>query len=474
MASSFRQEREEGVLSDVLNELDRERSQRAELEAQIRLLRKKQTEEKNETSSEWTLRERIALETERDGYRQLVEALTADQPAIAAAMQHSQLPLHVIRLLEIMPYDLRAIQAAKALDEVYEWQVYQSGQWQSLLRYFPPSFRKLPIIQPKPGSSIQEATSNRLFPESPPKHCVLTDHDVTKIIKLDKGYTLPQDGGTWEWVSGWTVDKRVAVEPTNDLKKIKIDCDDEGWSYAQEIQHFVSDPTELVWDDPIAKSDGTALRPFRRRRWTRQRALRSYPQISESSLQFLKLLAENSRLQVMLTKLSHQLVETKSKLTETEYELVSVKAQTKKEIESLKLEIRSKDEESLRADKLSTPKRRGSSDFSNTFDLGKEQLDKMKTAANSFVSTAAASSALFSSRKQNDTTQSTDDESGSSSADRFEWKKMGRGGILDKFKGTTGSGGGLFQGLTPKKQEAEQEITLTTLQEDSSAAILTT
>ena len=121
---------EQGVLRDVLDELDRERLRRAELEMEVRALNDKQQHYREELAASVrkqqsidvpvNTREFIAMQTERDGFKELVEALTADNEAVTAAMQSREttLPLHVIRMLEIMPYDPRAILSAKAEEEV--------------------------------------------------------------------------------------------------------------------------------------------------------------------------------------------------------------------------------------------------------------------------------------------------------------------------------------------------------------------
>jgi hypothetical protein len=121
----------EGVLRDILDELDRERSRRAELEVEVRKLKDKQEhyryalaasvhEQEGKKEVPVSKRELIATETERDGFKQLIDALTADNDAVSVAMQSRErtLSLHVVRMLEIMPYDPRAVQSAKAEEEV--------------------------------------------------------------------------------------------------------------------------------------------------------------------------------------------------------------------------------------------------------------------------------------------------------------------------------------------------------------------
>ena len=227
--------------------------------------------------------------------------------------------------------------------QVYEWQVYKGSGWTGLIWNFPSSFRKLPVVQPRQGGlPIEDARSIQLFPELPPKQTVLTDATVTKIIKVDRGYGLPQNGGTWEWVSGWRVDRHVGgMDESSPLSR--VDCDQDGWSYGEAVEHFITSPAELCWGNADV-SDNVARRPFRRRRWARQRALRSYPYASNTTLQFLRILAENARLSVTVTKLTDQLVETKNKLTENEDVLVSTKDKHRTEVESLKRELKLRDE----------------------------------------------------------------------------------------------------------------------------------
>lgn len=127
------QTREEGILNDVLEQLDRERSRRAELDAEIRQLkeerakllleqanRRREDEEDKESQPKISRKEIIKLETERDGYKELIDMLSADNDAIVTAMNQTEatLPLHIVRLLEIMPWDPRAKQHAKATEVV--------------------------------------------------------------------------------------------------------------------------------------------------------------------------------------------------------------------------------------------------------------------------------------------------------------------------------------------------------------------
>lgn len=403
------------------------------------------------------------------------------------------------------------------LVQVYEWQVYKAGRWQHLLRFFPPAIRKLPIVQPKLGSALEDAESRQLFPELPPKQCVLTNPSMTKIVKLDNGFSLPQDGGTWEWVSGWLVDKHATEESlqhsSNRSKRNKIDCDGEGWSYAEQPQHFITSPADLCWDEALM-TNNKVQRPYRRRRWTRQRALRAYPHASQTTMEYLRLLSENSRLSVTNTKLSDQLVETKTKLTEVEAALVSAceetaKEQTglqqlrvklteinsaffsaKKEAEEQKDEFEQqlkKEEEGLKeiqahlaikinenSDSNPEPRRlsflgeKSDTNFAETMKseisnnvvetiVSKEQIEKMKTVAGGFASSLVSSASNAFRKVPEDQTINTDveEESVSSSTSStenrpFDWKMIGKGALIEKVSPV---GAAFLQTLGRKTEE---------------------
>lgn len=166
--------------------------------------------------------------------------------------------------------------------------------------------------------------ARRPFFESPPKHCVLTDDDITKVIKIDDGYPLPVDGATWQWIGGWKVNTRVLAKNPSQMRK-KIDCDEDGWSYTENPMHFVTSPTEFCWDHP---GNELHCRIFRRREWTRRRALVDYPYASERTKHYLALLAENSCLSMSSSKLSDQLVETKMQLTKSEESHIETQEKT--------------------------------------------------------------------------------------------------------------------------------------------------
>jgi hypothetical protein len=459
---------DEGVLRDILSELDRERTRRAELEAQIRVLtdvlkgqdtsaaaaatgntvtseeisssepssdcRPNQEEEEVATESEVSAaRHRVlALEVQVNGLQRLVNALTAGKPALANAStaassealtslsasapdpaaasltRPTMLPLHTLRLLEIIPWE--AHEHIHGADVLYEWQVMvkidphhhpsssSSWTWQSQLRYFPTWFAKdLPVVTPE-GAEDGKRSKGRTEQPASASHqrsslleflagagtsssagggggsgtteartskgivgTTITDENLTFLYNLEGGYPLPSEG-TWEWIGGWRVvlKKRSplvtgaasAKSADHHLATTHLDCDSDGWSYASEPKHFVTAP-EMVWDSPFDRrtaENGGALdyhhddlglrslsttpesvvdpvRTFRRRKWIRRRILVDYPHASERTREYLKVLADTARLSVTLDKVSNQLVETKTRLTETEAELMRVKSE---------------------------------------------------------------------------------------------------------------------------------------------------
>ena len=157
---------DEGILHDVLEELDRERHNRAELEAKVRVLEQELHSQRrtNTEGSKASVKDYTAILTERDGYKEILDALTQDRPAFSEqARSSSSLPVHIIRLLEVMPWDSRAQQYLFGLEQVYEWQVYSADKkWHKELRFFPAAFKALKIVVPSPGvKTVTEQSSKK-------------------------------------------------------------------------------------------------------------------------------------------------------------------------------------------------------------------------------------------------------------------------------------------------------------------------
>jgi hypothetical protein len=347
-------DRDEGVLNDVLEELDRERLHRAELAATVRKLQDAvSAQEEKARSSISTPGEMIseraflAMETQVQGYQQLVDALTLGKPAIAAAAtaeavrkpksgampQRKTLPLHVVRLLEVLPWDPKAQQYIFAVEEVFEWQIFHESAWHGHLRSFPAAFKSLPVVQAGGEDRIIEDGRHLLnflagaTEVGRTQGRTYTDWRLTARYDLDAGYPLPADGGVWEWVGSWRVHSgaRVTGSMTEAMDHHEqVDCDAHGWSYVLEPRDFLLGLKDMIWDHAGTKTTGGAipLRPFRRRRWTRQRVLVDYLSASECTKQYLKLLAENARLSMSAAKINEQLIATKTALTETEEKLL--------------------------------------------------------------------------------------------------------------------------------------------------------
>lgn len=348
-------EQDQGLLMDVLKELDRERQKRAELEARVRVLeqevqfhRKKSTTKSNKSSksSEASVRDYTIVKTERDGYKEILEAITQDRPAFSTyapddniqkrrfgrrnKQQPPSLPIHIVRLLEVMPWDSRAQQYVFGEEHVYEWQFYSAGKkWQKELRYFPTFFKTLPIVVPSPGKIVSDDAAtkkHRRFGSAniaPPKQCVLTDLEGKTILNIDKGYPLPEDGGGWAWVEAWKVEKNN-------------DTDEDGWTYSNETS-IMSDPSTYYGEFRVPEQ-GTPNIAKRRRKWSRSRVLTDYPYASQMTREYLKLITEKSIMDSNIVKLSGQLVDTKMNLTTLEAE----KEQTDERIRTLERDLEDK------------------------------------------------------------------------------------------------------------------------------------
>lgn len=579
-------EQEEGVLKDVLDELDRERSRRAELQAMVRQLEREKQQQQQQQQRAVTMpsvshRVFRSMEVQVEGYREIIDALTLSKPAIAAAaaMEKEEaalsqlptarrgkkatstapktLPLHVVRLLEVLPWDPRAKQHVFAAEEIFEWQVFREGVWQSHLRYFPTQFKTLPVFKASSSSSSTASSSKQInntattglgregipqqvstsmdskkdrsilsflaggenssinnnstigFSRRKAEHRILTNERITVLYDADAGLPLSQqDGGTWEWLGSWRISKHeTAISASNlvaattteaELEAQKrSDCDEQGWSYVVEPQDFLLGLPDMIWDNAgeddatetqsaatdsttfkANKSSGAASssnnttmpkRTFRRRRWIRQRILVDYPHASESTRQYLLLLRENARLSAAASKISDQLVETKTALTESEEKLMEARDLLRRRDAALRAAGITVEEDGAELD----------DDFEDSLLQSASTTDKVPMMQYSIApdmvrSMSKEGAGAFGSkitqwvqaaRKTSEDLTSLDDESeeasnngsghGASSSlpdqqqqslspmDKFDWKKLGRGSpFIHKLKSPNRSGTG--------------------------------
>uniref|UniRef100_A0A7S3LB97 Uncharacterized protein n=1 Tax=Amphora coffeiformis TaxID=265554 RepID=A0A7S3LB97_9STRA len=520
-------EPEEDLLRDVLDELDKERTKRAQVEAdarkmaaevkrlQTQLAQTQQAQQSKEQDESQIISRHAfaAMEAQVAGFQQIINALTLGKPAIAAAAKQQQqqqsqtnnikrahhaqgrrppatLPLHVVRLLEVLPWDPRAAEHIFGKEVIYEWQIYDasggsahsggSGRWHSNIRHFPSRLKQLPLFKAEGhaggsgdhnnGGLLNFLAGEKALAAQPSKHGVLTDVRVHHVLKIEAGYPLPADGGQWEWVGGWRIEKRIKQPPTagatvTTTEKQTVDCDDDGWSYAASVQDLEDLPTELAWDNP----GPTYERKIRRRTWSRQRVLVDYPYASERTKQYLKLLAENARLTITATKISDQLVETKTKLTETEQALMELQSTKAAEVAKFTQELQHAQEESLTKSaamagggslgsatssqhgkriKVFLQKNEGpvkeigskisqwvasSRKTSEDFNDGGGSLDDAlndAAAAGPPKTEFASSASVGSIGSAGSLTGGGGSESGS-----FNWRKVGRGGLIEKLAG---------------------------------------
>lgn len=441
----------EELLNSAFQELEKERTRRMELEAKLRTLqesslaaslspaptsprrrpptsqqRRQQQEDDESPRDSIHSKQYDKLQQELVGYRQIVDAMTQEKPAIAAAVRATHerqlavrtgrprknhcptLPLHVVQILEVMPW--KAQEHAFGTEEIYEWQVYnlQQRQWCADRKHFPSLFRALTTLA-STGSAVHEqnlafesssssssgspqrsgkghsmlmflagcermGSSSRSSSGSgssasltvPPEKSVLTDGDLTHVINITNGVSLPDDGGTWQWVGCWRIEKRVIVYAGSGRegmdnkghRQTALDCDEEGWSYAMDAIDYLRDnPEELCHEHPGMVQDKVTLekatflsgnhvvrhmvplRRVRRRKWTRRRVLVDYPFASEQSRHFLRLLAQNASLAVAANRISDQLVETKMKLADTQLKTQQNETESRQKIQQLNQEI---------------------------------------------------------------------------------------------------------------------------------------
>lgn len=251
------------------------------------------------------------IKIERDGYLDLVGALTTGVDAITLAANNAEgtLPLHIVRFLEIMPWDDRVQDYISVEEEVVQWQAFdtRTGFWSDKRMKSLPQFRYLPInnmddteIPFSPVGKIQQAIdsfgSNASF---------VTDRAYSQILDLSHGFPLPTKG-EWEWISNWRIESSSL--------KTSSSNGDESWEYSDEIK------------DLLAKDNGSDLTShvprttsrFRKRIWKRCRVLTSYPGISQRTRQMLKMNSHNSKLTLALSKLHDQVNDMQNKLTRQE------------------------------------------------------------------------------------------------------------------------------------------------------------
>lgn len=324
---------------------------------------------------------------------------------------------------------------------------------------------------PSSMDGLGKNLSRRIFGgERPSKQCVMTDSSTTRVFNINDGFPLPKDGGTWQWIGGWRIDKRVVAAPKMDgIKKTKVDCDGDGWSYAEDPRHFQTNPTELCWDSPGETGEPSVFRRrVRRRKWTRRRALLSYPFASERTREYLKSIAENAVLEVTTSKLNDQLIETKFQLTQCEEKLMHEDELVQK-VERLEANSNTLSKELSECKQKLTDCRNGvktslksgvalehdvsvpSDDVVVEGSLRRprlEDVDKIRSALTNFVSDTSDRVRF---RSDDGTAPDSDAEDSSSSShsqkadgtdasdgglEAFDWKRFGRGAVLDKLKRT--------------------------------------
>mmetsp|Transcript_14238 Transcript_14238/g.26712 ORF Transcript_14238/g.26712 Transcript_14238/m.26712 type:complete len:754 (-) Transcript_14238:1694-3955(-) len=305
------------------------------------------------------------LTTERDEYRAMVEKLVMDNDAVVLASSSLSssnkvsgcLALHQVLFLEIMPWDVRVKDYISSKDEVYQWQVWDDwlGKWSDKKVKNVGFFQKLPINKMKrrndredhvgESSVVDSAVEGhrRSSPVRKIQHAFdslslrgrfLTDAKCTCVLDLSEGYPLPTSGA-WEWVGNWSllsVDGMQSSSPgrrydarsnKNNHPTTDDEADDIGWTYADTVDALChhNDDSRSGEKSPSTQNSAQSTSKFRRRTWTRERVLVSYPGISPATKQMLEMNAHNTRLTLAMSKLHGQVHDMQMKLFQKEEEL---------------------------------------------------------------------------------------------------------------------------------------------------------
>lgn len=275
-------------------------------------------------------KETKVLTIERDEYRSLLDSLTSTNKAITLAKQkeNGTLPFYQTRLLEISPWDEKVNDYIQCTDEFYEWQAFdtRTGKWNEKKLGTNPYFQNLPFgnvdmntfgENEEKSAEVQTSPKKKFLFSTAAQSSVCTNLKMSFILDLSDGFPIPKQG-TWEWINTWGViifPSDTAIESTT-LQRLSCteDIQGKGWIHAASMKNLLSN--EKCTCTPQANSR------FRRRKWNRTRVLLSYPSISPTTLNMLKMHAQNSKLTMAVSKLERQVVEMQQEMNikEKDYE----------------------------------------------------------------------------------------------------------------------------------------------------------
>jgi hypothetical protein len=159
--------------------------------------------------------------------------------------------------------------------------------------------------------------------------------------------------------------------------------------------------------------------------------LQDYPFASERTKEYLKLLAENARLNVTVNKISEQLIETKSALTETEGELLRIKAELHVQA-SMRSIGGSEDHGNSRLIRDSGNSEAKVNPLQELFSKS-EQVQELGSKFSQWVHSARKMSD-DSTRAENTPVPVNNDDKKSEDSNMFDWKKIGRTALLERIK----------------------------------------
>jgi hypothetical protein len=312
--------------------------------------------------------ELITLRTEKEGYLEIINALTPDNNAISLSakdeLNRKTLPLDKVQLMEYMPWDERVKSYVNDCDIVHQWQVYdkKTKKWADKIDLFPNEFSSNKMYKPDLSSPSRNRSGS-----------------AGRILDLSEGYPLPSKG-TWGWIGGWKIE---GVLHSNDKE--------EGWLYAAKPEHLKNNLKDKCFTEPNEASDkispksalnifgikdkGIPLRRYRRRIWKRQRILKAYPGISRATRHTLSLLEENAKLEFTVSKLHDQVYNLQTQLTDNEEYMNKKTAELRSKLSilttenkqnSIELSSKSKENEALKKQVEKPPSQAGVKTIAST------------------------------------------------------------------------------------------------------------
>ena len=353
------------------------------------------------------------LTTERDGYLTLIDALTissstgTDAISLSSKRAPGTLPLHIVRFLEVMPWDERCQDYISTLESVCQWQAFDTriGCWSDKRMMGVSTFKQLPLLKlgmDDTGNSYNNGIISNAFElfagnsssgngNGSGSGTVVTNQACSHILDLTNGFPLPHQG-TWEWVGNWCLGGVNAP-----VRQGVVGMEEEGWTYADSLHALLpndgnnssSGSNSGNGNSASASSNGTQDRAvstsrFRKRTWQRRRVLISYPACSQRSKQMLSMNAHNAKLTLALSKLHNQVHDMQNSLIQKDEECEQIKAKLNNKIVETERDLENKQRmvHKLKSDKREREKQIAIVKIANLRNNGSDSVSSSPTKLN--------------------------------------------------------------------------------------------